>query len=308
MKKILATILFSGLFFVIPSSAILNTDYVYSPRIIAMGGAGVAAVDDEDAVFLNPAGLCNANNGIIGSYGATQGDVSQYYYAGDINLKELGGIGFGYNKIGVYGIPDPATGNLIPGGTFDFYSDDLTISYGHQINNWFSLGANVHRISNVFSSPNPSLESGSGYGQGVGIGFQFNLFQNISIGGLINDIYKTDFVWNTNEKETIPTSAAIGFAYRPISDKLLLALDFRKANIERSGGVDTIMLGTEIGLPVKFRFGYQFNKDRSSENYSGSGSVGIGVNLFNKLLFDYALQKSRDRFGDSQYFSVRGMF
>jgi hypothetical protein len=263
-----------------------------------MGGAYVAVADDANAVFLNPAGLGNSTYiDISVSYGSLLGDVNQRSIIGSVGLREYGKVGFGYSLTGVNSIPlTDSSGNSI--GTGDFYNSDTAISYGYPLYEWLLLGAKAHRLSSGWSEYN-------GEGYGLGMGLLLKPFQNFNIGLLIENIYAIDYSWNNGSHDKIAKSAILGVSYRPITEKILLAMDSLSNNIDQNADIDKISIGGEFSVVewLKIRLGGLFSKD-TSENYVGSASVGLGINLFNNLNFDYALQRPYGMRIDSQYISM----
>lgn len=301
---VLAIVLMDGLCSsaqgVIVSTSFSNSSLA-SPRIIAMGGAYVAVADDANAVFLNPAGLGNStNNDISANYGNLLADVSQQSIVGNVGLGEYGTVGFGYDLTKVNNIPlTDSSGNSV--GTSDFYSGETAISYGYPVYDWLLLGAKVRRLFSGYSG----YFSDNGEGYGLGVGFLLKPAQNFNVGLMLEDIYATDFNGSDGLKEKIAKSAALGLSYRPIRDNVLLAVDLRSDNLERNADVDNISIGGEFSVVkwLKIRLGELFSKD-SNENYIGSASAGLGINLFNNLNFDYAQRRSSGMNVDSQYFSM----
>lgn len=271
-----------------------------SARVIAMGGAYVAVADDANAVFLNPAGLGNSTYiDISASYGNLLGDVNQRSIVGSVGLGGYGKVGFGYSLTGVTSIPlTDSSGNSI--GTGDFYNSDTAISYGYPIYEWLLLGAKAHRLFSGFFEYN-------GEGYGLDMGLLLKPFHNFNVGLLIENTYATDFNWSDGSKEKIIKSATLGLSYRPITEKVLLAMDFRSRNIDQNSNIDSASIGGEITFfdLMKLRLGYLFENNNTS--YVETGSAGLGINFLDNFRFDYAYRKWGGMASDEHYFSLGAM-
>lgn len=285
-----------------------------SPRIIAMGGAYVAIADDAGAVFYNPAGLADLDdNTLLADYGTLLGDVRQYSFVGSAKLGDLGGIGIGYNLAG-FEMPgtiiDPE-GKTTSAGTDSFYDGDIAVSYGYPVCDWFLLGAKIHRTFSgmgfpIYSSGTIQQENIIGEAYGLDVGILMRLKENLSFGLLVGNASKTEFKWDRGAREKLPTSIITGLAYQPVPDRALLALELQSENIEQNSGIDNLSLGSELE-PIrncKIRFGYRFDRDSSSDNYSPSGSMGLGIKFLENFWFDYAWQRQQNYWADNQYFSL----
>ena len=283
-----------------------------SPRIIAMGGAYVAVADDANSIFMNPAGLGRENrpNDILINYGTLPGDIRQYCFAGDVGIVNYGRIGLGYNIDGMFGSPlySADTGSVI--GTIDYYYSEAAISYGYAVNDWLCLGAKAHRLSTGMKiSDVPSSEPWanlgySGEGYGAGFGLLLKPFGELSIGLLIDNIISTGMQYS-NMNERIPPSATLGLSFKPIKEKLLLAIDIMRYNLERGGDNDVYSLGGEFAPfeSVRIRIGGHFSKDDNAK-YVGTPSAGLGLNIFKNIQFDYTWQRPSETSVDSHYFSL----
>lgn len=219
-------------------------------------------------------------------------------------MGNYGNLGIGYDVIGIYGIQfTDSSGN--PAGIGEWYTKNVAVSYGVQIYDRILLGVKGHRISVNGNGSNDvaDIADADGYGYGMDLGILTTPFENISLGLLVSDLYATKLERNSGISEEIPTSAVLGIAYQPISNKGLLAIDLQSDNIEQNIDIDSISIGGEISFVewLKFRLGVLYSKNNSS-NYTGIGSVGLGFSLFKKLKFDYALRKPNG--SDAHYFSL----
>jgi hypothetical protein len=294
-KKALSALVILAAIILLGHSSFAQDFFFDSPRVAAMGGANVAIADDSDAVFYNPAGLgSSTNNDISANYGSLLGDVSQQSIVGSVGLGEYGKVGFGYDLTVVNSIPlTNSSGNSI--GTSDFYSSETVISYGFPVYDWLLLGAKAHKLSS-------GLSEYYGEGYGLGMGFLLKPFQNFNLGLLIENIYATDFTWNNGSHEKIVKKATLGLSFQPIHNRILFAADLRGNTV---GDIYSGSIGGEITFVewLKIRLGTLFSKDDNA-NYIGTGSAGLGINLFNNLNVDYALQRLNGMKVDSQYISM----
>jgi len=289
--------------------------YLASPRIIAMGGALVAVVDDANAVFLNPADLGDLTYGDLStSYGSLPENLKQYYFVGSAGFKDFGGLGLGYYMVGFFDEPMDVldgSGNVIGLVNSTCWNGDLAVGYGKRIGEGILLGGRVRRLSQEVKFTVVTSESGlledlnnSGEGYGLDVGLLIKPFYGFSVGILFENLYTTDFIYNDGMHESIPSGMRLGFSYLPTNPNILLAMDFRSDNIEESSDIDAISIGSEIDVSgwLKLRFGYLFENDSAS--YAGTGSAGLGINFLDNFRFDYAYRKWGGMAFDEHYFSL----
>lgn len=272
-----------------------------SPKAIAMGGAYVALADDANAVFLNPAGLGNAQSELCVGYGELIGDVTNHDFMANYNLGRWGGLGIGYKSARVpmqINITDPITGLPVSVVNGDYISDGIAIAYGFPLNSVFSMGLKVHKMTESFPGINAE-------GNSVDMGMLINPLNNLSIGLMIMNLYSTDYIWNSGLHEKIPAGTVLGVSFRPIKGKLLLAMDVTRENLERGGNNDEYSLGIELSpwRNFGFRIGGFFTKDTNG-GYQTTPSFGLAFNLWQSFQFDYAWQRPYGMKNDNHYFSI----
>ena len=187
-------------------------------RAAAMGGAGVAVVDDITSAYYNPAGLMRSNGhfeGLVGYGGAQQGLtdlINSISTAGDpvtymqdnfdneIDVSGAGsGIaGFAVNKIGVSLIPNlflsankpksSAVGSLVAagGGTLVITAGTTLPTSGLPFTS-IDIGANVKYVASGTGSyagyvfPGPTVISTTEVSYGTGFGFDVGARADVTL-------------------------------------------------------------------------------------------------------------------------------
>ncbi|OGC03147.1 hypothetical protein A2276_07030 [candidate division WOR-1 bacterium RIFOXYA12_FULL_43_27] len=298
------------LIFIIAGLSVLLTNPSFSsflssssPRVVAMGGAFVGIADDANAVFLNPGGLgfIKANE-LLGSYASLMSDVNQYYFSGVVNLNNYGALGIGYNLMGTYNIPTiilDGNGNLISSDNTNYQKGDMAVTYGNKITDWLGVGIKYHCLSQEFTA----ISEEKAYS--FDLGLLWSPIWNFSVGMTLENIYPTDFNWASGLREKITKGAVLGVSYRPIAERILLAMDLQDNNIDQNIDIDNLLLGGEFSVVewLKVRLGESFSKDNSA-NYVGTGAVGLGVDFLRGFQFDYAWRRSNGTSVDSHYFAL----
>ena len=244
------------------------------PRLAAMGGAGIAAVDDASAIYWNPAGLGR----VLGSRCAISHDQ---WFAGikdEIAHVALpsgsGAFGLGLAYSGEPGIEYWNVNNL-PGDTFRTWDGVLSAGYGLAVARNYHIGAAVKGFYQ-------SLYTSGGYGGAVDIGFACRPLPSVSLGAVARNIGVATYGAGL---EQMPIEAGVGGA---------LALGPVNAVLDVIVPMDndpSLHVGAEY-LPVPefaVRLGYQTGpQDVGTLGLLSGLTAGLGVDI-GALSLDYAI-------------------
>jgi len=296
-------------------------------RTQAMGGSGVGLADDETALHYNPGGLPQ----LLGElpleeyefeYEYEKGEgipekrenwnlftVSYNNYLSDIQsgflayLRPFGsdgiwGVSLNYFNYGSFDETD-IDGNKI--GTFG--ASDLAIagSYAHRLSRRVFLGGTVKFIYE-------SIQDYSSTGLAFDAGFIFRFEDGrTQVGGAITNL-GTQLSALGEEKESLPTLAAVGFSHRLRGLPFTLCVDANKP-------LDNdfyFSLGGEFTRlqPFFLRLGWNYNgrnykTDSDKDNFAGL-SGGFGYN-WKKLILDYSYSSFAD-LGGAHRITFSGSF
>ena len=286
-------------------------------RPLGMGGSFVAISDDATATYWNPAGLGHLSHSEVSFMHSSLGDLNSYDF---INYVQSFGmdtsVGLSWLRVGVDDIP--ITSLPIPSGgvgpdnrpeiehTFSNTDNAFILSYGTRIGPeaWrLYAGGNVKVI---YISTLRNFNA-IGFGGDVGILWQStqNKANQLSIGVMAQDFFKTKLYWNTppdepgqaSNTDTIDPNFKIGFSYvidaAALNSQLLLTVDtdslysfemhygaeyvfakllaLRIGLQERKGVTTTRLMTAGAGLKLSFLTGAAFSVDYA---YLGNEELG----------------------------------
>jgi len=231
-------------------------DYMPSARARAMGGAYTGVVDDVSAVFFNPAGLAEVNNGVQVGFAQLNGQKFADYRtvaAGFKLPKKFGTIGLGARIFGVsYEDMD-----LMAEQTF-------SLAHGfvlqQDIHSTISLGytANYYRLSFEDEDPDDAI--------GFDLGATAILHGRTRLGFSVTNLGQA--VMGDTNQNTLPSKLALGIAYQPY-DKVTTSIEIKKdfaQETEFMGGVEAQLLE-----PLSTRFGVHQNP--------ATWNAGVGIDV-----------------------------
>jgi len=212
------------------SGAITTTtdplDIVATTRPLGMGNAFIAAADDANSIFLNPAGLSYAHN-----WGLTSGTTSMI---SDVTYTSLGVYwstgreGYGLGLVGantwkniVLTYIDPVTGHIVAGGSAGVgYSNYvLLLSYGVELGKYFnsplldrtSFGVSFKSFFQQLSATDETF-SANGIDLDIGLIYKANSWLKFGIYG--QNILPSNLRWNTGIEEEIPANYKSGLSMK----------------------------------------------------------------------------------------------
>ena len=244
------------------------------PRLAAMGGAGIAAVDDASAIYWNPAGLSRAQ-------GNCYALSHQQWFAGitdEVLHAALpsgpGVLGLGLMYSGEPGIESWDINNM-PGDTFRTWDGVLSAGYGLVFARNYHIGAALKGFYQ-------DLYSSSGYGGAVDIGFSYQPLPSVSIGAVGRNIGVAQYGSGT---EQMPIEAGIGgsFQFGPVNAVVDAVLPMDNAL--------ALHVGAEY-VPIHelaIRLGYETGPgDLGTLGLASGLTAGLGVDV-GAFSLDYAV-------------------
>jgi hypothetical protein len=253
-------------------------------RPLGMAGAFVAVADDESAARWNPAALSSQRRSSAGFNWTKQMNLVPYnYISGTMPLKSKG-LGYYAETAG----DDVLRENTLAiglGTTADrcsfIKSKNLHFGFTAKLR-WASFGNNT----------NGGI--GQVKGSAIGFGLDFGAFYQVQkIPGLTTGIMLRDALnkisWDSNisgkYSEGVPTTLAVGFAYRP-GRRTLVALDIKPALY--SDVYTRFAIGTEYKLlnVILIRGGIAQDIGAADVNRDVTVGMGIDIDLKKGLLFE----------------------
>jgi tetratricopeptide (TPR) repeat protein len=242
-------------------------------RSLAMGEACVALADDSSAVFWNPAGLSRMSfPGLNYMYNQWFVDIKHQYY--DFAFPtENGTFGGSYSLLDSGNIQGYDAGGSME-AVFNAQSTALTFSWGRQVNDRLSVGANLKSISE-------SLENYSATSTAIDLGVLFDINANWKFGAAVQNVGSPlKFV---TEEAPLPQTQRLGLAFKRsfFDDDISLAADY----VSSAGSTAGINFGGE----------YLFRNLLALRAGSTRGTLRAGVGLESgQFGLDYAYVSHND--------------
>ncbi len=280
-------------------------------RLSAMGGAGVAMVDDASAGYWNPAGLVRASGFQIQfTHGKQFISSIQHDFIGVSHpLNEKTTVGISLIYFTVNGIKDSRQAfneadNKVDYSkikTFNTGDYSLLVSVAQKRSDRLAIGLNVKMIYRDYNVA-------SALGIGFDAGLQYALTRRLKLGALVRDVTSTMMAWSTNEKEFIAPSIRLGASY---------LLDWQAMNLSVQPSVDLQILMENRDYAAQFNlgplsvdsfWGVEVNYKRLISMRAGLDDLqrfntGVGLNI-PKISFDYAFTNYASELGNVHRISV----
>ena len=267
---VLLTLCLSGLLFAGDNnSAAAYSRVGTGAKAMAMGGTGVAYIDNISATYWNPAGLARLKTF---EFGSMVTDVQSFG-----TKQNFAAIGFrlpnGYaavswNNANVDGF-DGFDGNGDPTGTFGNSENNIGLSYAYD-----SPKIKVGVTAKAFIS---SIDDDSETGFGSDIGIIYDLNQYLSFGAMFRDLY-SKYVG-----DTVPIQITVGAAIHPVYG-VTLTSDIKKEQHDEdiiycAGAEYWIGIGEDVEVNSTLS-GIVTEEKSSWDNVlsDAQGGVRIGVN------------------------------
>lgn len=244
------------------------------PRAAAMGEGFIGLSDDATACYWNPAGLAQVNN-----FESFLSHQEWFYGFRDEYISFAlpvgkGGLGLGAAYSRVDGVEN-WTENNYPGDTFATQSGFIALSYGHEVANFFLLGATVKGLYD-------DLRVTTGTGFCGDLGFIFRLGERLNIGLAGQNLGMG--VQYGDETHPLPMQLKLGLCIKP--NHFNIVTDFTLPFDNTPYG----NFGIEWNIKniFAFRAGYRSGpQDLFSLGWQNGVSFGCGIFL-GKVAVDYA--------------------
>ncbi|APF19533.1 hypothetical protein Calab_0013 [Caldithrix abyssi DSM 13497] len=280
-------------------------------RISAMGGAGVAMVNDVAASYWNPAGLINAAGFQMQfTHGKQFISSIQHDYIGLSHpLDENTTLGLSLVYFTVNGIKDSRQAfneadNKVDYSkikTFNTGDYSLFLSLARKRSERLAIGLNAKMIYRDFNIENA-------LGLGFDLGLQYALTNRLTIGAILRDATTTMIAWSTNEKEFIAPSLRLGLSYlldwqslglilQPAADFQLL---LENRDYAAQFNVGPLSVDSFWGLEVNYK---KLISMRLGLDDLQRFNTGVGLNI-PKISFDYAFTNYASELGNVHRISV----
>ena len=286
-------------------------------RPLGMGGSFVAISDDATATYWNPAGLGSLSHSEVSFMHSSLGDLNSYDF---INYVQTFGrattVGLSWLRVGVDDIPITnlpiPSGGVGPGNrpeiqrTFSNTDNAFILSYGRRIGPeaWRLFAGGNAKVIYISTLRNFNAV---GFGGDFGILWQSDRDKanQLSIGVMAQDFFKTKLYWNTppdepgqaSNTDTINPNFKMGFSYSidasALNSRLLLTVDtdslysfemhygaeyifaellaLRAGLQERKGIATTRLMTAGAGFKLSFLTGAAFSVDYA---YLGNEDLG----------------------------------
>lgn len=265
------------------------------PRVVGMGGAGVAIADDVNATYWNPAGLVQLElREITAARTSWFEDIKTNYIAYSQPLQPINkmkrSMGISLILLNVGGI-DGRNNTGVKTTTLDVSNLALSLSYAIELLEKISFGFNVKGIKQ-------DLAGYKGTGMAVDIGLLAKYTEKTSLGLNIQNIGPK--LKTSNAKNDLPFNIKLGSCYKPelFGGNTLLALDLdipKDNDFNLHAGIE-YWLTQNLGI----RLGY----DQQTGYSMGLGFKSMGEGYFEGVMVevDYGFISHTD-FDNSHRFS-----
>lgn len=247
------------------------------PRVVGMGEAGVAWIDDASALYYNPAGLAHVPTfDVLLSHNQWFLDMNHEYVAGVYGFEGIGKFGLAFDYWGSGAIQGVnIRGETVPGYIFSAADWSLALGYARSISDFsFGFGAKfIHQQMESLSTSAGAFDVGVHY---------LTPLEGLRVGASVTNVGPMTELYQ--EIYAMPTQARLGWRYdRDIAGIALgVTQDFILSESEKPG----IAAGVEC-RPVELvalRVGY-----RTGSDYEGFSGLRAGLGLsWQGIGVDYA--------------------
>jgi hypothetical protein len=246
-------------------------------RAAAMGGAGIAVVNDASAVYWNPARIGSLNGFAatssmlsikIGDNGQFDDIESKHYFvAAAIPVWKIGVFGIGWQNFSSGDIEHRSeTGELL--GQFDDSENAFFLAYGYPIvANQMNVGINFKFVQQKFTVLQDASANGVGFS--LGMSYQVTHFLQMALRADDNFTMK----WDNGHKDQALFKGIAGMALSLWNDNITMALDLEQIK----------------NRPLKANYGVEFSYApyflRANKN-TGVGSLAVRAGIDDLFLDD----------------------
>jgi hypothetical protein len=281
------------LFVVVPAMVSANTGASFlkipvGPRVVGMGEAAVAYIDDASALYYNPAGIANVPSfDVLLSHNQWFLDMNHEYVAGVYGNEELGRFGLAFDYWGSGSLQGVnIRGETIPGYVFSAEDWSVELGYGRSISSLaVGLGFKlVHDQEESLSTSAVAIDAGVMYKTPLA---------GLKLGAAVASIGTKGKLYQ--ESYDLPFQARLGARYDysivgVAVDAILSGEGLGTRSDSSAGSVMSPPLGIAAGVECRpvdqlaLRVGY-----RTESDYDGFSGLraGLGVRLHG-LGVDYA--------------------
>jgi len=280
-----------------------------SARILGMGKAFVGLADDSSALFMNPAGLTQLENGMFNSMlGKHINEYDQVVLGGAMPF-DFGSIGLGFTSYSIsVGIPsfESVSGLPVPvlagQSNYSYGVNVYLISYAKKLDfilNDLSAGATLKLYQGNLSGS--TINSLTATGMDLDLGLLYKINKNLQAGVALQSILPSSMGgklhWSDNTDESLPATVKGGVSYKPLSSLSI--------------GLDVDYFPTQSSLPILFHLGGEWtpitdmewlsaftlrgglDQSNSGDKTSNNMSLGVGIKV-DGFSFDYAYHTYAD--------------
>jgi hypothetical protein len=278
-KILLAVILFSSSIFSQTTFNFLRLDN--SPRAAALAGSFVAANDDVNSIFYNPAGINKLKATPVSfSFLKHLEGINSASLIGSRQIKDWGRFSFGvqYVNYGSFTRTDEV-GNIL--GSFSANDLAMTLGYGNQLDNNFYYGVSLKFIYSGIDNYNSTAVA-------TDIGLLYEIPENLWSFGFSVLNLGTQLSTYAGVDEKLPLDVRLGASKRLAHVPLKFYFSLNRLSDSYTNFSDRLKqwtFGAELKISgvVTLRFGYDNNKRQETELGAKKGfagfNLGFGVNV-----------------------------
>jgi hypothetical protein len=300
-------------------------------RSLGMGGATLATVTGNEAIFWNPAGLARSTgaNEILVSHMAYIADIGVDFVALSTRLEGIGYLGLSLKSLSIGAVPittedhPDGTGEsvtpsfMVIGGTFARRMSDQ-ISIGGSMNLLLERMGEASATGIAFNGGIQYLSLGGVEGLNFGVAVK-NVGPQLKYDGdallrtgQLNDVTRPDAIYKVEAASAdLPSTIEIGLGYtRPLNELSALTLTGLFQNNNFSD--DEYRFGAEYAYRNLFfvRGGYAFSPVGGDHEYVYGSSAGAGIRTEVagiEISVDYAYREVRYLKGNHVFSLAMGL-